>query len=160
MSERIILSHRPAARPHRRHDSSGKTRSEQRNRRQHQPAAAKTGSSSRRPEWRRKECIPKTSSVWIWRVPRGRRDPSSEWRFHRDIYAARTEVNAIVHGHPPFCVALAVLHKAIPPYHYMVARQGEQHPLRSYATFGTQELSNHAMRPWRDARPACWPTTE
>src|SRR4029077_5098808 len=26
--------------------------------------------------------------------------PSSEWRFHRDIYASRDEAGAIVHAHP------------------------------------------------------------
>ncbi|BDL42305.1 hypothetical protein MSPGM_48950 [Methylorubrum sp. GM97] len=27
--------------------------------------------------------------------------PSSEWRFHRDILAARPEIGAVVHAHPP-----------------------------------------------------------
>ena len=31
----------------------------------------------------------------------GRRRPSSEWRFHRDIFKAREEVVAIVHTHSP-----------------------------------------------------------
>ncbi len=34
--------------------------------------------------------------------------PSSEWRFHRDIYAARPDVHAVVHAHPPHCTALAI----------------------------------------------------
>jgi L-fuculose-phosphate aldolase len=76
----------------------------------------------------------------------GDRKPSSEWRFHRDIYASRPEVNAIVHAHPAFCVALAVLHKSIPPYHYMVAKAGGKDiRCAPYASFGTQELSDHAM---------------
>ena len=33
--------------------------------------------------------------------------PSSEWRFHQDIYAARGDVNAIVHTHSPCATALA-----------------------------------------------------
>lgn len=76
----------------------------------------------------------------------GLRKPSSEWRFHRDIYAARPEINAVVHGHPPFCVALAVLHKPIPPYHYMVAKAGGRDiRCAPYASFGTQALSDFAM---------------
>lgn len=76
----------------------------------------------------------------------GPRKPSSEWRFHRDIYAGRPEVNAVVHGHPAFCVALAVLHKAIPPYHYMVAKAGGRDiRCAPYASFGTQALSDFAM---------------
>ena len=33
--------------------------------------------------------------------------PSSEWRIHRDIYAARPDVHAIVHTHSPFATTLA-----------------------------------------------------
>ena len=38
---------------------------------------------------------------------RGRRAPSSEWRFHRDIYEARADASAIVHVHSPFATTLA-----------------------------------------------------
>ena len=38
----------------------------------------------------------------------GRIEPSSEERLHRTIYAARPDVRAIVHAHPPFCTAFAV----------------------------------------------------
>ena len=31
-----------------------------------------------------------------------RRQPSSEWRFHRDIYALHPDAGAIVHTHAPF----------------------------------------------------------
>jgi len=76
----------------------------------------------------------------------GSRKPSSEWRFHRDIYAGRPDVNAVVHCHPSFCVALAVLHKEIPPYHYMVAKAGGRDiRCAPYASFGTQALSDYAM---------------
>jgi L-fuculose-phosphate aldolase len=76
----------------------------------------------------------------------GRRAPSSEWRFHRDLYVARPEINAVAHNHAPFCTALAVLHKTIPAYHYMVAKAGGRDIRCSgYATYGTQELSNLAL---------------
>ena len=55
---------------------------------------------------------------------RGSRLPSSEWRFHRDILAARPEVSAIVHTHAMFATTLACLHREIPPFHYMVAVAG------------------------------------
>jgi L-fuculose-phosphate aldolase len=88
-------------------------------------------------------------------TPQGRRAPSSEWRFHHDIYAARADVNAVVHGHPPFCVALAVLHKDIPPYHYMVAKAGGRDiRCAPYASFGTQTLSDHATAAL-EGRRAC-----
>jgi L-fuculose-phosphate aldolase len=88
-------------------------------------------------------------------TPRGRRKPSSEWRFHRDIYAARPEAGAIVHAHAPFAVSLACMGCAIPPFHYMVARfGGSDVRCADYATFGTQELSDAVLVALRE-RCAC-----
>ena len=78
--------------------------------------------------------------------PDGGRAPSSEWRFHRDIYASRPEANAIVHAHAPFATTLACLDRGIPPFHYMVAvAGGADIRCAPYATFGTQALSDHAV---------------
>ena len=86
---------------------------------------------------------------------RGPRLPSSEWRFHRDIYAARREVGAIVHAHSPFATSLACLGRDIPPFHYMIAvAGGKDIHCAAYATFGTQQLSDHALRALKD-RKAC-----
>lgn len=71
------------------------------------------------------------------------RKPSSEWRFHRDIYAARPEAGAVVHTHSPFATALACQEQGIPAFHYMVARfGGADVRCAAYATFGSQELSD------------------
>src|SRR5215467_10783255 len=76
----------------------------------------------------------------------GRRVPSSEWRFHRDIYAARPEVMGVVHTHSTFATTLACLGRDIPAFHYMIAvAGGADIRCAPYATFGTQELSNHAL---------------
>ena len=81
--------------------------------------------------------------------------PSSEWRFHRDILAARPDVNAIVHAHPPYSTMLAIMGMEIPPVHYMVAcAGGDTIRCAPYATFGTQELSEHAVRAL-EGRLAC-----
>jgi L-fuculose-phosphate aldolase len=86
---------------------------------------------------------------------RGLRLPSSEWRFHRDIYAARHEVGAIVHAHSPFATTLACVGHDIPPFHYMIAvAGGKDIRCATYATFGTQQLSDHALRALED-RKAC-----
>lgn len=76
----------------------------------------------------------------------GPRQPSSEWRFHRDIYAALPEAGAVLHAHSPFATSLACMGLAIPAFHYMVARFGGT-DLRCarYATFGTQELSDAVL---------------
>jgi L-fuculose-phosphate aldolase len=81
--------------------------------------------------------------------------PSSEWRFHRDIYRARPEAMAIVHAHPPFATALACVHRAIPAFHYMVAAAGGRDiRCAAYATFGTQELSDNVIA-GLEGRRAC-----
>jgi L-fuculose-phosphate aldolase len=86
---------------------------------------------------------------------RGSRLPSSEWRFHRDIYRARPEANAIVHTHAPFATSLACLHRGIPAFHYMVAvAGGKDIACAPYATFGTQALSDHAAAAL-EGRNAC-----
>ena len=72
--------------------------------------------------------------------------PSSEWRFHLDILRARPDVNAVVHTHPPYSTMLAIMGLEIPPVHYMIAcAGGDTIRCAPYATFGTQELSNHAV---------------
>ena len=85
----------------------------------------------------------------------GPRKPSSEWRFHRDLYAARPEAGAVLHAHSPFAVSLACHRRDIPPFHYMIARFGGA-TLRcaSYATFGTQALSD-AVLAAMEGRNAC-----
>jgi L-fuculose-phosphate aldolase len=85
----------------------------------------------------------------------GTRAPSSEWRFHRDIYRARGEIGAIVHTHSPFATTLACLGRGIPAFHYMIAvAGGTDIRCAPYATFGTQALSDHAVAALQDRR-AC-----
>lgn len=85
----------------------------------------------------------------------GPRLPSSEWRFHRDILAARPEVACVVHTHAPFCTTLACLGLGIPAFHYMVAAAGGADVrCAPYATFGTQALSDHALAAL-EGRKAC-----
>jgi L-fuculose-phosphate aldolase len=72
---------------------------------------------------------------------------SSEWRFHRDIFAARPDVGAIVHTHAPYATVLSMLRRPIPASHYMIAAfGGARIECAEYAPFGTQELSDLAVR--------------
>ncbi|HEX4152327.1 MAG TPA: class II aldolase/adducin family protein [Steroidobacteraceae bacterium] len=76
----------------------------------------------------------------------GRRRPSSEWRFHRDILRARGDIGAIVHTHSPKATALACTGRGIPAFHYMVAvAGGVDIRCAPYRTFGSQELSDAAV---------------
>jgi L-fuculose-phosphate aldolase len=81
--------------------------------------------------------------------------PSSEWRFHRDILAARPDVQAVVHTHAPFSTTLACLRQGVPAFHYMIAAAGGKDiRCAPYALFGTQELSDHALAAL-EGRRAC-----
>ncbi|MCB1598838.1 MAG: class II aldolase/adducin family protein [Xanthomonadales bacterium] len=81
--------------------------------------------------------------------------PSSEWRFHLDLFLARPEAAAIVHTHAPFATALACQRREIPAFHYTVARfGGDQVRCADYATFGTTELSQAVLAAMR-GRSAC-----
>lgn len=96
----------------------------------------------------------------VWIDPDGRsgevsRKPSSEWRFHAAIMAARPEIGAVVHSHSLHATALACARRPIPAFHYMVAAAGGADILCApYATFGTAELAAHAVRAL-DGRRAC-----
>lgn len=81
--------------------------------------------------------------------------PSSEWRFHRDLYASRPAVGAVLHAHSPFAVSLACLRLDIPPFHYMIARfGGDSIRCADYAIFGSQALSTAALAAMEE-RKAC-----
>ncbi len=77
------------------------------------------------------------SGGWSGPIP-----PSSEWRMHGDILAARPEFGALVHAHPVHCTSLSMMRRGIPACHYMVATfGGEDVRCADYALFGTAELS-------------------
>jgi L-fuculose-phosphate aldolase len=81
--------------------------------------------------------------------------PSSEWRFHRDIYINKKDAQAIVHAHSPHATAVSSHGKSIPPFHYMIALAGgEDIKCAEYATFGTEELSKNIIKALKN-RSAC-----
>jgi len=81
--------------------------------------------------------------------------PSSEWRFHLDILRSRSEANAVVHAHPTYATILSIMGLQIPPIHYMIAAAGgDTIRCAPYATYGTAELSDHAVKALED-RLAC-----
>ncbi len=82
-------------------------------------------------------------------------NPSSEWRFHQDIYLKKNEAKAIVHAHSPHATAVSAHGKPIPAFHYMVALAGgDDIKCAEYATFGTTELSKNIIKAL-EKRKAC-----
>ena len=81
--------------------------------------------------------------------------PSSEWKFHQDIYLKKDEANAIVHSHSTNATALSVHKKSIPAFHYMVALAGGNDiKCANYATYGTRKLSVNILKALKN-RKAC-----
>ncbi len=81
--------------------------------------------------------------------------PSSEWRFHRDIYVNKKDAKAIVHAHSTCATAVSTHQKNIPAFHYMVAvGGGDDIKCSKYSTFGTKNLSNNIIKALKN-RYAC-----
>jgi L-fuculose-phosphate aldolase len=81
--------------------------------------------------------------------------PSSEWRFHQDIYVDKKDAKAIVHAHSTCSTAVSSHQKNIPAFHYMVAvAGGEDIKCSKYATFGTRKLSKNILLALKN-RSAC-----
>jgi L-fuculose-phosphate aldolase len=96
--------------------------------------------------------MPLDGEYGAWEGPKR---PSSEWRFHLDIFRARPEIGAIVHTHAPYATAIAMTRRDIPPCHYMITRfGGATVRCAPYAVFGTAALSTVALAALEN-RKAC-----
>ena len=81
--------------------------------------------------------------------------PSSEWKFHQDIYINKKDAKAIVHAHSTNATAISTHKKGIPSFHYMVAvAGGNDIKCAKYSTFGTRDLSKNILKALK-ARKAC-----
>ena len=81
--------------------------------------------------------------------------PSSEWRFHQDIYVNKKDAKAIVHAHSTCATAVSTHNKPIPAFHYMVGvAGGNDIKCAKYATFGTRNLSKNILTALKN-RSAC-----
>tara|TARA_B100000780_G_scaffold128300_1_gene89959 strand:- start:228 stop:860 length:633 start_codon:yes stop_codon:yes gene_type:complete len=81
--------------------------------------------------------------------------PSSEWRFHQDIYLNKKDAKAIVHAHSNYATAISAHGKSIPAFHYMVAMAGGKDiKCAKYATYGTRQLSKNILKGLNN-RSAC-----
>ena len=81
--------------------------------------------------------------------------PSTEWRFHWMLMKERPDLTAVVHAHPPYSTALAILRRPIPACHYMIAAFGGMDVrCAGYHTFGTEDLAKSVAEAMQD-RTAC-----
>ena len=83
------------------------------------------------------------------------KQPSSEWRFHRDILKNRNDINVVLHCHSINATSLSCHNRDIPAFHYIIGLAGGYNiRCAKYATFGSQELSDNALIAIKD-RLAC-----
>ena len=74
------------------------------------------------------------------------KQPSSEWRFHRDILKSRNDINVVLHCHSINATSLSCHNRNIPAFHYIVGLAGGNNiRCAKYATFGSQELANNVL---------------
>lgn len=85
----------------------------------------------------------------------GELSASSETPMHTTIYRARDDVGGVVHTHSPYASTFASLQKPIGPSHYLIAFAGNQIPVTSYETPGTEELGQLAVDALDDEYNAC-----
>lgn len=80
------------------------------------------------------------------RVIEGRLQPTSEAGMHLAVYRNREDLDAVIHAHTTYASALACLRMPLPASHYMIAVAGKDVRCAAYATFGTPELAEQAVK--------------
>ena len=82
-------------------------------------------------------------------------NPSSEWRFHKDVLQVYSQANVVIHTHSDYATALSCFREDIPAFHYMIAvGGGDSIKCSPYALFGSQDLSDNVVEALRGRR-AC-----
>lgn len=85
----------------------------------------------------------------------GEKKPSAEHSMHMQVYRQRDDVGGVVHNHSPYATTFATLNEPIPPSHYLIAFAGNEVPVASYETYGTETLGNLAIETLGNEYNAC-----
>lgn len=80
----------------------------------------------------------------------GYNKPSSEHKMHSKIYKDRKEIKSVVHAHTMYATVISCLRETLPAVHYMIALAGKDVRCAEYATFGTEELADNAVKAMKD----------
>ena len=78
--------------------------------------------------------------------------PSSEWRFHLDLYKFK-KCNSIVHAHSKYSVICSCLFEEIPSFHYMIAlTESKSIKVSKYELFGSNNLSKNILKAIKNSK--------
>jgi ribulose-5-phosphate 4-epimerase/fuculose-1-phosphate aldolase len=86
-------------------------------------------------------------------APREGGKPSGEWRLHVAAYAARQEIQIVVHTHPTFCVVWAGEDRLFPRETVASTESLAAMTFVPYHPTGTQELADATRNALRDGTP-------
>jgi L-ribulose-5-phosphate 4-epimerase len=84
------------------------------------------------------------------RLVEGTTEPSKEVWAHLGLYAVRPDVGAVIHIHPPWATALAVMGVELPLLTVQAVEKLKRVPSVPYALQGSRELSEMATEAFRD----------
>ena len=71
---------------------------------------------------------------------------SSEWEMHAVAYSQFKDVNAFVHAHPIFAMAVGTVYDKLPAIDYLIAHTGKAYvPVVPFDTYGTPELAQLSL---------------
>lgn len=76
----------------------------------------------------------------------GHNKPSSELGMHLIFYKNKEQVNSVVHTHSKYATTIACMGWKLEPIHYMIAKAGYDVNCAEYATYGSQELAENALK--------------
>ncbi|MGG5253645.1 L-fuculose-phosphate aldolase [Neobacillus sp. SM06] len=77
--------------------------------------------------------------------------PSSEYEMHAVVYRDRNDVTAMIHTHSLYATTISCLRWDLPAVDYLVAHGGGKDiKCADYATYGTAELANNALKGMED----------
>src|SRR5699024_11630690 len=83
-------------------------------------------------------------------VIEGNKKPSSDHDMHSIVYRNRSDANAMVHTHALYATTISWLNMDLPAVDYLVAHSGGKNVrCADYATFGTRELAENAIKSMR-----------
>lgn len=85
-------------------------------------------------------------------VVEGERKPSSEYEMHRLLYENREDIQAVVHTHSTFATVLGTLREGLPAVNYLIAMAGPDVRCARYASYGTRELAENALKAMEDRK--------
>jgi len=89
---------------------------------------------------------------YVWQA-NGEHVPSKEYLFHADILRLRPEIGAVLHIHPPYATAFAVLKRDVPMVTDAAFKQPAM-PRVPFAPSGTKELQANVVKAIED-NPDC-----